>query len=67
MNIKVSDFVSITGAFGKSMNNLLNVEIDITFDIPPAMFSPGMTMIVEQQLHQAVTRLIQKAKKVPNV
>jgi len=62
--VEVCEIVNIPGAFGKSMNNMLNVEMKLSFDVPPAMFTPGMSMIVEQQLHQAVTRMIEKAKKL---
>lgn len=62
--VDVKETVHIAGAFGHQRDNLLNVEISLTFDIPPATFSPGMKLIVERELQNSVTRLIEAAKKI---
>lgn len=65
MNITVDEMVTVTGMLDKNADALqLQAHVTITFSIPPVLFSPGMKMIVEKELHNAVTRLIEAAKKV---
>ncbi len=60
--MKVEEVVGIAGVFG-SKNTMLHVGVDLTFDIPLISMSAGMKMIVERELHNAVTRMLEKASK----
>lgn len=55
----VSERVHVVGA-----NGVTNVDVDVTFDVPPVTYSPGMTLIVTQEIQQAVQRIVAKARKI---
>jgi hypothetical protein len=63
MKIEVQENVTIPGSFNGEGNNMLHVDVKLTFDIPPAHFSSGMTFIVLDELQKAIIRLINKAKE----
>ena len=63
-DITVSEDVVVTGMLDRDANALqLRAKVTVSFSIPPAIFSPGMKVIVEKELQQAITRLIETAKK----
>lgn len=61
--VEVNEDVYVAGAFGKDMSNMLTVHVTLSFDIPPASFTPGVKMMVERELQNSVTRLIEAARK----
>lgn len=66
MTAEIKTTVNIVGAFGtfdKPMSGMLNVEIGLKLDVHPKDFSPGMSAIVRQELHNAVDRMLEKVSK----
>jgi len=63
MRVDVKETTTIPGAFGGVGGNTLHVEVKLTFDIPPALFSPGMTQVVLGELQNSIIRLLEQAKK----
>jgi hypothetical protein len=63
MATKVENTVQIPGAFDGYNGNMLNVQVSLTFDIPPALYSPGMTWVVAGELQRAIERMIEEARK----
>ena len=44
-------------------NGVTNIDIEVTFDVPPATYTPGMALIVTQEIKQAVQRIVEEARK----
>ncbi len=63
MKVDVQETVSIPGAFKNENANMLHIEVKLTFDIPPAHFSPGMTQVVLGELQNTMNRLLKQAKE----
>lgn len=61
--VDVSEVVSIPGAFGGIGGNMLHVEVKLSFDIPPALYSPDMAQVVMGELQNTMVRLLEQAKK----
>lgn len=56
---KFTEQVQIVGPNGSTQ-----ISVDISFQFPPAEFSPGMTMIVTRELQNAVQRIVEQARKI---
>lgn len=55
------EFKEMVTIFG--IPGVCNVEVSISFGIHPNKFSPGMLVIAQEEIKNAVYRIVEKAKK----
>jgi|GEM_PF-3645939 len=60
---KVSQKVFIAGGFIGADRSILTVQIDLSFDIDPKLFTPSTSMIVTRELQNSIIRMIEEARK----
>lgn len=61
--VDVTEVVTIPGAFKGLGGNMLHVEVKLSFDIPPILYSPAMAQVVLGELQNTMNRLLEQAKK----
>lgn len=61
----LSQDIAVLGLSKSSTPSTVNATVSVAFSVPIKDLSPGMRMIVENELKNAITRIVEEGSKIP--